>query len=152
MNLRRINVKDYALGLALSVMAVFAPVKTMIATVIILILADLVTGIIAAVKRKEKISSAGIRRTFTKFCVYNTGILLGFLVETYLLHGFLPVSKIAAGLIGVVEMKSVYENLDQLTEQPIFKALIDKLGSVNDVKKITEEMKAVDEKEEGESK
>jgi hypothetical protein len=127
--------KDYFLGLAVSCLAIFAPIKEMIATAIIIILVDLVTGILAAKKKGEKITSAGIRRSITKFAVYLTAILIGFLVETYMIGGFIPVSKIAAGLIGVVETKSIFENLDVLNGSPLFKALIDKLGSVNDSKK-----------------
>jgi predicted transcriptional regulator len=97
-----------------------------------MIAADLITGILAARARKEKISSAGLRRTFTKFSIYFAGIMLGFLAETFMLEGFIPVSKIAAGLIGVIEIKSILENLDTINGSSIFKTLIEKLGSIND--------------------
>lgn len=127
--------KDYLTGLLLSTLAVFAPIKAMVLTTLLLIAVDLITGLLAAKKRKEKLSSAGIRRTFTKFTIYMTGILVGFLAETYMLDGFIAISKIAAGLISIVEMKSILENLDTMNGSPLFKALINKLGSVNDVPK-----------------
>lgn len=124
--------KDWIIGLLLSIVAVFAPIKALILTTGIVIFADLVFGIIAAHKRKEKITSAGIRRTITKIFVYHSAILLGFLIETYMIDGFIPISKIAGGLIGVVEAKSILESLNDINGSDIFKSLIKKLGSDND--------------------
>jgi phage-related holin len=119
-------------GLALSVLAVFAPIKALIIITIVIIFADLITGILAARKKGEKISSAGLRRTVTKLCIYLTAICLGFLVEHFMIGDILPISKIIAGLISCVEFKSILENLDALNDSSIFKKLIDKLGSIND--------------------
>jgi phage-related holin len=124
--------KDFVVGLAVSTLAVFAPIKSVILVTGLLIFADLITGILAARKKKQKITSAGLRRTVTKIFVYNAAILLGFLAETYMLDGFIPISKIASGLIAVVEMASLLENLNTINGSPIFKALIQKLGSIND--------------------
>lgn len=141
-------IKDYLIGLAITLSAVFAPIKELILVTIVLIIVDLVTGILAAKKRGEKISSAAIRRTLGKFSIYITSICVGFLMERYMLEGFIPVSKIAAGLISVVEGKSIFENLDTINGSPVFKALVQKLGSVNDLPK--EEVKPEDKKD-GES-
>ena len=127
--------KDYLTGLLVSTVAVFAPIKAIILVTGILIFSDLITGIIASKKREIKVDSAALRRTVTKICVYHAAILLGFLVETFMIHGIIPVSKIAAGLIAVVEMKSILENLDIINGHPLFKTLIQKLGSVNDQRK-----------------
>lgn len=127
-----LTMKDYLIGLLLSTLAVFAPIQSVLLVTGVLIFSDLITGILAARKKKKKITSAGLRRTVTKVAIYNAAIMLGFLTETYMLDGFLPVSKIAAGLISVVEIKSVLENLDVLNSSPIFKSLINKLGSIND--------------------
>lgn len=127
-----LTMKDYATGLLLSTLAVFAPIKAIILVTGILIFSDLITGVWAAHKQGKKIKSAGLRRSVTKIFVYHAAIMLGFLVEQYMLDGFLPVSKIAAGLISVVEMKSILENLDVINGSPIFKDLIKKLGSDND--------------------
>jgi len=131
---RRWDVKDFITGLLVSTVAVFAPIKAVILVTGILIFADLFTGIMAARKKGEKITSAGLRRTVTKLFVYNAAIMLGFLAEVYMLGGFLPVSKIASGLIATVELASLYENLNTIHGSNLFKSLIDKLGSVNDKK------------------
>ena len=116
----------------ISILAVFAPIKAMILTMLVLVVADLITGILVARKEGEKITSAGIRRTVSKLSLYLTAICVGYLVEIHMLDGFLAVSKIAAGLVACVETKSLFENIDILNGSPIFKSLIKKLGSVND--------------------
>jgi len=126
------TMKDYLVGLLLSVLAIFAPIKALLLVTGVLIFSDLISGILSAKKKGEKITSAGLRRTVTKVTVYNAAIMLGFLCEKYMIDGFLPISKIAAGLISVVELKSVLENLDTINGNPVFKQLIEKLGSIND--------------------
>jgi hypothetical protein len=125
--------------LLISTVAVFAPVKALIIVAGVLIFADLITGILAARKKGQEIKSAGLRRTVTKVFVYEAAIMLGFLVEHYMIADFFPVSKIAAGLISVVEFKSILENLDVINGNPVFRSLIEKLGSVNDAKKVIEQ-------------
>jgi phage-related holin len=126
--------KDYLIGLVVTTAAIFAPIKAIFLVTGILIFSDLILGIVAAKKRGETISSAGLRRTATKVFVYKAAIILGFLVETFMLEGFLPISKITAGLISVVELTSILENLNTINGSPVFKKLIEKLGSVNDRK------------------
>lgn len=122
-------------GLLASLIAVFAPIKAIILITIALILVDLVSGILAARKKGQLITSAGIRRTVTKTTIYLTAICLGFLVEHYMIDDFMPISKLISGVISLVELKSVLENLDVLNGSPLFKSIIEKLGSVNDNKK-----------------
>jgi hypothetical protein len=124
--------KDWLVGIVVSTLAVFAPIKAVILVTGLLIFFDLITGIWAAKKKGQQITSAGLRRTVTKCFVYNAAIMLGFLAETYMLDGFLPISKICSGLIAVVEIASLLENLNTINGSPIFKSLIDKLGSIND--------------------
>lgn len=126
--------KEFVVKLLVSIAAILAPVKAIVITVGILIIADLVTGIWAAIKRQEKISSAVMRRTISKIVIYQTAVITGFLLETYLLTGLLPVSKIVASVIGLVEFKSVLENGNIILGDDIFKSVLQKLGSDNDKK------------------
>lgn len=123
--------KEYLLRLLLSGLAVFAPIKGVLITTGILIGLDLLSGVAAARKRGETISSAKLRNTVTKCLIYQTAVLSGFLVEIYMLSGVLPISKLVAGVIGVTEMKSVLENFDVILGGSLFKTLIEKLGSSN---------------------
>lgn len=58
-----------------------------------------------------------------------------FLVEKYMLGGAIPVSKIAASIIGITELMSIIENSEVVYGQPIFNKIRRMLGSENDKKK-----------------
>lgn len=123
----------YLESLVLVTASVFAPIKAAIIVAMALIMADLVFGLIAAKKRGEKLSSSGLRRTVTKVFVYEVAIMLGFLTETYMIGQAIPLVKLISGLIGIVELKSVLESLDELNGSSLFSSVIQKLGSKNDV-------------------
>jgi sugar phosphate permease len=127
--------KEWLGKLFLASMAALAPIKMVMITVGFLILADLVTGMWAAHKRGEKISSAAMRRTISKIFIYQLTVVSGFMLETYILDKMLPVAKIVAGVIGMVEFKSILENSNHIVGGDIFKLVIQKLGSENDSKK-----------------
>jgi hypothetical protein len=63
-----------------------------------------------------------------KLAVYESVVLLAFLVEQYLTGDFVPIVKILSGYIGITELKSCMENMEDITGVPILKALIDKLS------------------------
>jgi hypothetical protein len=125
---------DFLKWVAVAILGVLAPAKALIISVFFLIVADLVTGIWAALKRKEEISSAVMRRTISKFVIYQVAVISAVLVETYMLENFVPVSKIIASVIGLVELKSILENCNYILGQDLFKLAIQKLGSDNDPK------------------
>lgn len=112
-------------------MSVFAPIIPMLITCGVLIAADTITGMVAASKRKEKIKSSEMRRSISKLVVYQIAIMTGFLLETYMLDNLIPVSKIVASVIGIVEFKSILENVSSIAGQDILKLVIEKLGSKN---------------------
>lgn len=117
---------------ALSTVALLAPVKPLLVAGIVLVIIDTLTGIMAAMKRKQKITSAGLRRSVGKSLVYTLAILGSFVAETWLIGGLVPVTKLVAGALGVVELKSILENLDVVSGGSLFKSIISKLGSKND--------------------
>jgi hypothetical protein len=127
--------KSIALNLLLSAVLVFAPIKATLIAVMVLTMVDLASGLIAARKRGEAITSTGLKRTLIKIAVYEIVVLLGFITEQYLTGDLLPVVKILAGLVGITELKSVLENLEEITGMPLLKMFIQKLanmGSNND--------------------
>lgn len=119
----------------ISLLAVFAPIKAVLLVTGFLIVADLVSGVMAAKKRGETINSAGLRRTLSKILVYNLAIVTGFLLETYMIDSILPVVKIIGGVIGVTEGLSIFENLNTISGTNVFKKVLDVLGSKNDTGK-----------------
>lgn len=118
-------------SLLISTLAVFIPIQAALITVGVLTFSDLILGLMAANKRGEKITSAGLRRTMSKLFIYEVGVLLAFLCETYLMGGFMPIAKIVSGLIGTIELKSCFENLDEIYGSNLFAMIISKLGSQN---------------------
>lgn len=116
----------------LSIIAVFAPIKAAIITVGILVFSDLVTGIWAAKKRGEKITSAKMRNTVSKLVIFEICLLLAFLTETYLVSNFFPISKVAASYIGLVEFKSIIENLNAINGSPVFDKLLSLVNKKED--------------------
>jgi phage-related holin len=125
--------KEFLTKAGIAVLAVFAPVKSIMIVVGVLVIADLITGILAARKRGEPITSAGFRRSVAKTLIYQSAIMLSFLTQQYLVGDDLfSIVKVTAGIIGMTELYSCVENLNVLNGSPIFKALLDKLGSKND--------------------
>lgn len=115
----------------ISVCAVFAPIKGAIITVGVVIIVDLITGIMAARKRGEKITSKAYTKTIAKMAKYQTALLTGYLIEVYLIGGIVPISTIVTSAIGFGEAISLYENLNTITDNKIFSNLVTNLKSLN---------------------
>ena len=123
--------KDWLSGILASSIAFLLPIKMVIITAGILLIADLITGIFAAKKRGEKITSAGLSRTVAKMAVYQTVIITGYMLQMNLLGNMVPVINIVGGVIGMVEFKSIIENANTILETDIFKEVMKRLSSVN---------------------
>jgi hypothetical protein len=85
-----------------------------------LVLTDFATGMLAAKKRGEVISSRKMRPTITKGIGYMAAILVAHTFE----KSFMPdlnCLKIVSGLIALIELKSLDENLKDLTGKSFFK-------------------------------
>jgi hypothetical protein len=123
--------KDLVIKGLIALSAIFAPIVPMIFSCGVLIFADLVTGILAARKRGEKVKSAEMRRSVSKFIVYQIAILSAFVLEKYMLQDLIPVSKIVAGVIGMVEFTSILENGSSIAGKDLLSLVLEKLGSKN---------------------
>jgi len=119
------------LGAAL--LSIIAPVQAVMLTVGFLIFGDTLTGIFAARKRGEKLSSSGFRRVVAKMLTYQLAVLSGFFVETYIGVGF-PVTKAVAGAIAISELSSMIENIQVITGTKI------DLSSTPTLKKLLENL------------
>ena len=122
-----LTLKKLLLELLLSILAILAPVKAVMMTVGVLIVADFVFGIWAAKKRGEAITSRKMGASISKALVYQVAVITAFLVERYLMEGFMPVTKIVSSMIGIVEIKSLYENCGEILGQPVFRAIYEKI-------------------------
>jgi len=118
--------------LLLALIAVFAPVKAAVLTAIVLVLADLITGLMAAHKRGDPITSSGIKTTVAKIMLYEVAILLGFLVQHYLTEGILPVCNLITSVIGLTEITSILENLQTINPAVSWTSLVSRFTKTKD--------------------
>lgn len=123
--------KDWLQSLFVSSMAFLLPIKLVIITAGVLIFTDLITGIFAAKKRGERITSAALSRTIAKLAVYQTVIITGYMLQMNLLSNVVPVINIVGGVIGMVEFKSIIENANTILGTDIFKEVMARLSSSN---------------------
>lgn len=111
------------------ILAILAPIQSVMLAAAALILLDLVTGVWCALKTKQVVTSNGLRRTVTKMCAFQIAILTAFLMEQYLLVG-IPCVKVIAGLIATAEGKSILENVSIISGVDLVKTLLSKLQDV----------------------
>jgi phage-related holin len=98
----------------------FAPTFSVLMGISFLVLIDFITGMVAAYKRGEAITSRKMRPTITKGMGYMLAILAAHIFQKH----FLPtieVMKIVSGLIAFIELKSLDENLKDMTGKSLFK-------------------------------
>lgn len=125
--------KDVFMKAGLAILAVFAPAQDVMVAVFILLFADLIAGVWAAKKRKEPITSAGLHRTIVKIFVYEIAIALGFIAQRYLLADSISIINIIGSYIGITQLVSVYENINEIAGGDLLKGILSKLKSKNDV-------------------
>ena len=105
--------------------AFLSPIVTVIFAVLFLIFVDLITGILASMKEKTRITSSAMSRTIAKTFVYCTTIIVTYVVHKYLLVGFdFPIESIVSGFIALTEMKSILENMNRISNHSVLKDLI----------------------------
>ena len=114
-------------AIAVVLIAIFAPIKAALIVALSLIVVDLITGVLAARKRGEPITSSGIKRTVGKVLLYELAIALAFLCQQYLTGDIFPASKLVTALVGMTELKSILENLDCLLGTSMFQTILSKI-------------------------
>lgn len=96
------------------VMLQILPIAQFLAVGIVLVCCDWVTGVWAAWKRKETITSKGLRRTVEKVVMYSLAICLVLIVETVFFGTHFLVGA-ASLYISLVELFSNLENISSIT-------------------------------------
>lgn len=91
-----------------------APIHPVMYTTVFIVMADLVVGIWAAIKRGETISSRKMSKSVSKVLLYNLALITSFVVEKYMLPE-LPLVRLASGFIAAVEVESFFENINTIT-------------------------------------
>jgi phage-related holin len=112
------------ISLILTFLAVyFAPAYPIMIGIGFLVTMDFITGILAAKKRGEIITSKKMRPTIMKGFGYMASILIAFIMQNIFLTD-MEVMKIVSGLVAMIELKSLDENLTDITGKSIFKQFL----------------------------
>ena len=116
----------------------FTPILILVGFVVLLVLLDVITGIKAASRRGEIISSRKMSTTVNKVVFYFIAIMSGRVMEllftsisavSEMQEPFIPIAQIVAGYIGLVEFKSNIENIESITGIDLWKKITDRLTS-----------------------
>jgi len=126
------------------ILSYFAPIATIIHVMIVFIMIDLLSGIWVYVKTKECkelnnnklsffkrfaiyfwfiwfcIESKKLRRTLTKIFWYMVSVMMAHMMEVTFSLQFLHLAQVIGGFICMVELKSVFENITKITNEPVF--------------------------------
>lgn len=109
------------------------PVRPFILLCMMLVLADMFTGITAAKQRGEPINSKGMRRTVRKILGYFAAIVCvhacDYVFEVQKNYGFDMAFSVAA-LIALTELKSVLENVSSYTGIDFWKNFTESLPDI----------------------
>lgn len=111
------NIKIFLAKVLVLVLAFLAPIYSIIFGMLFLVACDLITGVIAAFKKKEKITSSKLSRTISKVLVYLVTIVITHVINDHLLFGpdVVPLESLVTSYIALTELKSILENLDKMT-------------------------------------
>ena len=101
-------------------LAVFLPIKELMLTIGFLVSADLVVGLWKAIKTKQRIRSRRMSDTVTKLLLYQLAIMSGFLIETFIISELIPVTKLIATVIAIIEFKSIVESIEAVTGKDLW--------------------------------
>lgn len=104
----------------------FAPTLGFLLLVGFFVAADTITGVMAALKTGEEITSKKFRAVIPKYVVYGVGVLVAHVLQRQFFPDF-PAMKIIAGLVAYSELMSIDENIHKITGVSLFKFFIKKL-------------------------
>ena len=112
----------------LASLAVFLPIKELMLTIGFLVAADMVVGIWKALKLKQRIRSRRMSDTITKLLLYQIAIMSGFLIESFIIAELIPITKLVATVIAVIEFKSIIESIESVTGKDLWSKIKSIIG------------------------
>jgi len=101
-------------------LAVFLPIKELMLTIGFLVSADLVVGVWKAIKTGQRIRSRRMSDTVTKLLLYQLAIMSGFLIETFIISELIPITKLIATVVAIIEFKSIIESIEAVTGKDLW--------------------------------
>ena len=106
----------------------FLPLYPVMLAVGVLITIDFITGLIAAKKQGNPITSKKMGATLTKMLVYQLLVIAAHLCELYLFNQ-IPFLKISLAFLAMTEFTSIAENFEKSTGKNLMSLIKDYLDS-----------------------
>lgn len=97
---------------------------------IVVVIADMITGIMAAMRNNEELMSRGISRTLEKIALYTGSILIVAHFEDTFSVPLLQLPYVVAAIIAITEMKSFFENVEKITGTPMWSPVQQRINMV----------------------
>lgn len=119
--------KTWLIHLWIGIVAFLTPLFPMALLVSTLIGTDFVFGLYRAYKTQEQINSRKMGHTISKMFLYNMAVLSVFMLEKIIIGTDMQFTKIAVGVIAMVEMKSIDESFRILYGFSIYESLVERL-------------------------
>ena len=104
----------------LGIITIFLHIKELMITIGFLVGADMVVGIWKALKIGQRIRSRRMSDSVTKMMLYQLAIVSGFLIETYIIEQLIPITKLIATVIAIIEFKSIVESIEAVTGKDLW--------------------------------
>lgn len=117
----KIDITTLITSIGISLLAFIAPIQLLILSVGVLVLFDTLCGLYRAYKLEQDITSKKLSHVISKLLLYNVAIISGYIMQLMIGGDLIPVAKIIAVGIGMVELKSISESVDEVTGINIFK-------------------------------
>lgn len=118
------------------IISFFTPIAKLMFVVGILVTFDIITGVIAAKKRGEKITSKKLGASVTKTLLYFITIILAQLMQNNFLPSFdQSITKAVSGIFAIIEFKSNLENISSATGIDLLDKLKEYIETKRQVKK-----------------
>ena len=127
--------------LAILFIAYFTPIAEMVHVMLFFLALDTLSGIWASLKEGNKLESNKLRKTVLKFLWYTIAVMSAWMMEHTFNLSWSNIAAITAGFICFIELKSIFENITRITNEPIFRRILKllKRKSTETVSEITDE-------------
>jgi phage-related holin len=104
--------------------AYFSPIAEMVHVMIMFLVIDTISGICASLKNGDKFEAKKLVKTVVKFVWYSVAVMTAWMMEKTFGLCWISLAKLVAGFISFVELKSIFENITGITNEPVFKRIL----------------------------
>ena len=111
-------------SLFIAIIAVFAPLKESLLAIGFLITMDFIFGNIKALIKNQKITSRKWFNTASKVILYTGCVISVYILDQYILKSGMNLHKIIGIFLGLIELKSILENFEEITGINIWDKLV----------------------------